>query len=67
MSQDEFRPRNRTDKLRPTNATAEGQMLDLAEGLGSAGRRGKVLAYVILLAMLALGVWIAFMVATASA
>jgi hypothetical protein len=47
------------DKFRPTNVTAEGQMISFAGGLRNAGRAGKVLAILVLLGMLAVGVFLA--------
>lgn len=50
----------------PSRATAEGQTVRLASGLGGAGRKGKVIAWVWLLALVAFGLGTAILVLSGS-
>ena len=43
----------------PSRATSEGQTIRFASGLSRAGRKGKVIAWVWLLAIIAFGIVIA--------
>ncbi len=52
------------DRYQPSSATPEGQMLDVADGLGRYGKRGKVLAWLWLLGLLAVGIVVGVLVFT---
>ncbi|HVF05635.1 MAG TPA: hypothetical protein VNA20_12410 [Frankiaceae bacterium] len=52
------------DRYQPSSSTVEGQLLDVADGLGRYGRRGKLLAWLWLLGLLAVGIVVAVLAFT---